>query len=182
LRFLLSVALAVTMLMSVAAPAAAYHWWGPSPSPSPFPSPSPSPTPAPTDRVRAVEQEVERLINQERTSRGLPALTVDSRLVASSRAHSQDMADYNYLAHSTPDGRSWIAYLNDRGIDYRWAGEIIAYNHASDAETARYVVNQWMGSSGHRNIILNSNPTHVGAGYAKAANGRQYHTVQFIRP
>jgi uncharacterized protein YkwD len=46
------------------------------------------------------------------------------------------------------------------GISYRWAGEIIAYNSASDAETARYVVNQWMNSSGHRSIILSSNPTH----------------------
>ncbi|NLM80523.1 MAG: SafA/ExsA family spore coat assembly protein, partial [Clostridiales bacterium] len=46
--------------------------------------------------LKTFESEVIRLINQERTSRGLPALTTDWQLSRVARYKSQDMVDRGY--------------------------------------------------------------------------------------
>ena len=52
--------------------------------------------------LKTFESEVIRLINQERTSRGLPALTTDWQLSRVARYKSQDMVDRGYFSHYSP--------------------------------------------------------------------------------
>ena len=44
------------------------------------------------------------LVNEYRQNSGRSTLTVDSRLTAAARAHSEDMVARNFFDHVTPDG------------------------------------------------------------------------------
>lgn len=123
--------------------------------------------------VLTYEEEVVRLVNKERTARGLSPLTVDWQLSRVARYKSQDMCDRNYFSHTSPTYGSPFQMIKSFGISYRTAGENIAKGH----KTPEAVVNGWMNSSGHRANILNASFTKIGVGYV--ANGN-YWTQMFI--
>ncbi len=123
--------------------------------------------------VSSYEKEVIRLVNKERTSRSLPALSEDWQLSRVARYKSQDMKDRSYFSHTSPTYGSPFEMMKNFGISYRSAGENIAKGQRTPAE----VVNDWMNSPGHRANILNSSYTHIGVGYVKDGN---YWTQMFI--
>lgn len=124
----------------------------------------------------AFQNEVVSLVNQERTSRGLGALSVDSALTKTATLKSQDMAKNNYFDHTSPTYGSPFDMMKQFGITYRTAGENIAAGQTSPAQ----VMDGWMNSEGHRANILNSSFTKIGVGVAQNAGGRYYWTQQFI--
>ena len=124
--------------------------------------------------VTSFEQEVIRLVNVERTKRGLSALEADWQLSRVARYKSQDMHDNKYFSHTSPTYGSTFQMMKSFGISYRSAGENIARGQRTPAA----VVNAWMNSSGHRANILNASFTHIGVGYV--ADGH-YWTQMFIR-
>lgn len=124
--------------------------------------------------VTSFEQEVIRLVNVERTKRGLSALEADWQLSRVARYKSQDMHDNKYFSHTSPTYGSPFQMMKSFGISYRSAGENIARGQRTPAA----VVNAWMNSSGHRANILNASFTHIGVGYV--ADGH-YWTQMFIR-
>lgn len=119
------------------------------------------------------EREVVRLVNKERTQRGLKELTYDWQLSRVARYKSQDMSDNNYFSHISPTYGSPFEMMKSFGISYKTAGENIAKGQA----TPEAVVNAWMNSSGHRANILNTSFTKIGVGYV--AKGK-YWTQMFI--
>ena len=123
--------------------------------------------------VSNYEQEVVRLVNIERTSRGLAALEYDWQLSRVARYKSQDMKDNSYFSHTSPTYGSPFNMMKSFDISYRTAGE----NIAKGQRTPAAVVNAWMNSSGHRANILNSSFTHIGVGYVSSGN---YWTQMFI--
>lgn len=126
-----------------------------------------------TDEITAIEQEVVRLVNIERTKQGLTALKSNDELSAVARLKSQDMRTNNYFSHTSPAYGSPFEMMKQFGISYSYAGENIARGQTS----AQDVVNAWMNSTGHRQNILNSNYTEIGVGLDK--NG-YYWTQMFI--
>ena len=124
--------------------------------------------------VTDFEAEVIRLVNVERTKRGLSALQSDWQLSRVARYKSQDMHDNKYFSHTSPVYGSPFQMMKSFGITYRSAGENIARGQRTPAA----VVNAWMNSSGHRANILNASFTHIGVGYV--ADGH-YWTQMFIR-
>lgn len=123
--------------------------------------------------VSDYEKEVDRLVNVERTSRGLSSLSHDWELSRVARYKSQDMKDNNYFSHTSPTYGSPFQMMKSFGITYRTAGE----NIAKGQHTPQAVVTAWMNSSGHRANILNSSFTHIGVGYVE--NGK-YWTQMFV--
>lgn len=123
--------------------------------------------------VSDYEKEVVRLVNVERTSRGLSSLSHDWELSRVARYKSQDMKDNNYFSHTSPTYGSPFQMMKSFGITYRTAGE----NIAKGQHTPQAVVTAWMNSSGHRANILNSSFTHIGVGYVE--NGK-YWTQMFV--
>ena len=119
------------------------------------------------------EKEVVRLVNKERTARGLSALTMDWELSRVARYKSQDMHDQNYFSHTSPTYGSPFDMMSAFGISYRSAGE----NIAKGQKTPQAVVNAWMNSSGHRANILNASFTKIGVGYVADGN---YWTQMFV--
>lgn len=116
-------------------------------------------------------------INQLRTERGLHALPVDGHLATVAAGWSARMAGGAGLAHN-PDHRGQYGWATED------AREVVGYASASGAsveELALRVVQVWMGSGGHRGIILGAGWTDLGVGCVRAADGRLYATANVIR-
>lgn len=126
------------------------------------------------DAVLSYENEVIRLVNEQREKNGLNRLQADWELSRVARFKSQDMKDNKYFSHTSPTYGTPFEMIKNFGISYKSAGENIAKGQA----TPQAVVNAWMNSSGHRANILNSTYTKIGVGYV--ADGR-YWTQMFIR-
>ena len=125
------------------------------------------------NETRRYETEVVRLVNVERSKKGLTPLTEDWQLSRVARYKSQDMCDKNYFSHTSPTYGSPFNMMKNFGISYRSAAE----NIAKGQSTPEAVVKAWMNSSGHRANILNPSFTKIGVGYV--SNGR-YWTQMFI--
>ena len=111
-------------------------------------------TPAPD-----LEEQMLKLVNEERTSRGLKPLTMDPDLIPVARAHDQDMWERSYFSHYTPEGKDPFERMKDAHITYRAAGENLAL-----APTLQIAHTGLMNSPGHRANILNPSFGRVGIG------------------
>ncbi|MED7922776.1 CAP domain-containing protein [Nonomuraea sp. LP-02] len=150
----------------------------PSGSPTATPTPSTSPTTGPTGGAvgTAEENEVVRLVNDERAKAGCGPLTHNAQLRAAAFGHSDDMAKQNYFSHTSKDGRSFTDRIRAAGFTggSAWA-ENIAFGQSSPAS----VMQSWMNSAGHKANILNCRYNLIGVGAAKNAQGRIYWTQDF---
>ena len=126
------------------------------------------------DTVLSYENEVIRLVNEQRVKNGLKELQADWELSRVARFKSQDMKDNKYFSHTSPVYGTPFEMIKNFGISYKSAGENIARGQA----TPQAVVNAWMNSSGHRANILNSTYTKIGVGYVPEG---KYWTQMFIR-
>lgn len=131
----------------------------------------------PTD-IRTQENEVIRLVNVERTKRGLQPLKANWELSRVARLKSQDMANKGYFSHQSPTYGSPFNMMENFGIRFSSAGENIAYGQKTPAQ----VMTAWMNSPGHRANILSPSYTEIGVGLARNKNGVPYWTQMFIKP
>ncbi|NLM12457.1 MAG: SafA/ExsA family spore coat assembly protein, partial [Epulopiscium sp.] len=74
------------------------------------------------DDVKALENEVIRLVNVERAKNGLPALKANWELSRVARMKSQDMINKNYFAHQSPTYGSPFDMMENFGIRFSSAG------------------------------------------------------------
>ena len=121
----------------------------------------------------AFANEVVRLVNEERAKAGLPALTVDRGAASAAQVRAKEIE--RSFSHTRPDGSSFNSALTEAGVNFRGAGENIAYGQNSPEK----VMEGWMNSSGHRANILNGNFTKIGVGHYKSASGVDYWTQLF---
>lgn len=105
------------------------------------------------------EAEMIELINKERVSRGLKALTFDSKLRDVGRVHSQDMFKRGYFSHYSPEGENAADRAERLGVNYLVIGENLAY-----APTLELAHRGLMNSEGHRANILSSDYEKIGVG------------------
>jgi uncharacterized YkwD family protein/spore coat assembly protein SafA len=125
------------------------------------------------DDVKAIENKVAQLVNQERAKKGLQPLAINWQLARVARYKSADMAAKNYFSHTSPTYGSPFNMMENFGIRFSSAGE----NIAKGQTTPEQVMNAWMNSPGHRANILNSSYTIIGVGYVVDGN---YWTQLFI--
>ncbi len=121
---------------------------------------------------------VVELVNRDRAAYGLPALTVDPRLSAVAREHSEDMAAAGYFAHVSPSSGDISDRLRVTGQPTTLAMENLAHSPSlTEAEEGL------MRSPGHRAAILSREVTHLGVGVARSADDAMYLVTQvFTRP
>jgi uncharacterized protein YkwD len=100
------------------------------------------------------------LVNQERTSRGIKQLVLDSKLRDLARSYGMEMFENGFFSHiSAVNGSTPADRANQYGISYFVIGENLAY--APDV----YVAHQGlMNSEGHRKNILSEDYGRVGMG------------------
>ncbi len=128
--------------------------------------------------LKAIEDEVVRLVNQQRAAAGLTQLTNNWQASRVARIKSQDMIDSKYFAHISPTYGSPFKMLESFGLRFSAAAENIAMGQRS----AQEVMNSWLNSPGHKANIFSKSVTHIGVGVAKASNGTLYFTQLFLKP
>ncbi|MCI9361371.1 MAG: hypothetical protein HFG65_10510 [Hungatella sp.] len=107
------------------------------------------------------------LVNEERAKAGLSAVQPSETIAGAANIRAQEIV--SNFSHTRPDGTSFGTVLRQAGINYRGAGENIAYGQRTPEE----VMDAWMNSSGHRANILNPDYTNIGIGYYET-NGVKY--------
>lgn len=116
-----------------------------------------------------------RLINEERTNRGIPKLKIDNELNQSALLKAKDMINRDYFEHYAFGLTPWD-FIKLSDYNYLYAGE----NLAMDFNTAEGMVKAWMSSPEHRDNILSPDYTESGIGIVKGEfteNGKSRDTV-----
>ena len=111
--------------------------------------------------VGNLEYEILDRINEYRTEEGLEALYLDGYLcaIASCRGYEASLV----WSHTRPDGRSFATVLDDYGYGAGTAQELLAYATGD----AGAMVDKWMSSDSHRDILLGGYTT-LGVGVYRA--------------
>lgn len=126
--------------------------------------------------LSADEQEMVKLVNEERTKLGIAPLQVDTELAKVARVKAQDMVNNKYFSHTSPTYGSPFDMMKKFGIRYSAAGENIAKN---GSVLKAHV--SLMNSDGHRKNILSTNYSHIGIGIVRDQNGYVTICQMFIR-
>ncbi len=118
-----------------------------------------------------VEREMLALINQERASRGLDPLQLETQLNDSSEDHSAWMLDTDRFSHTGAGGSSATQRMQMAGFDLEgsWrTGENIAWQSERGApgisDDVAQLHENLMNSPGHRANILNPDFRYIGIG------------------
>lgn len=110
------------------------------------------------------------LVNKERRAKGLKVLGWRKELSDVGRKHCLDMFERGYFSHYTPEGKSPFDRMDMAKIEYKAAGENLAY-----APTVEVAHNGLMNSEGHRENILRPEFGRLGVGVIDGGiNGKMF--------
>lgn len=113
------------------------------------------------------ENTILALINQARTSRGLPALNLNTQLTEAAWRHSKDMGCNDFTSHNGSDGTNWYDRVRAQGFaNYNSARENIYAGNVPFGADPQGTFNWWMNSQIHRDNILFATTTDVGVAVA----------------
>ena len=121
------------------------------------------------------------LTNSKRSALGLVALRADPALMAIARDRAGVMASNDVMSHREPDGTKVFDRMNDAGLTWYAAGEIIAWNRYPAEYSTAEAIRAWMASPGHRAIMVSTGYNYVGFGAAISASGRRYYAGVFAK-
>lgn len=128
-----------------------------------------------------IRMAIHQQVNEERTSRGLPALSYSQQLEDVAQYHSDDMAEEGYFSHESPAGVSMKERYRRHGAPCIGGGENIYKTQSSasaEEALARETVDAWMNSPGHRRNILRERFNSQALGIAEG-DGWVYVTQNF---
>ncbi len=123
------------------------------------------------------EKAILELTNKEREKEKLPALKPNARLFQAARAHSQNMANQDWMLHEL-DGKGPGERIGAAGYRHHGYSENIAYG-IRDLEK---IMKMWMDSEVHRANILDKRRQEIGIGIAYNERDRPYYTQVFATP
>jgi len=110
--------------------------------------------------------------NLRRISRGLAPLKAAAELMEAAQFHSDWMAEHNCFAHHCDGEPSTLERLENAGyLNRTCSGEVVAGGQS----TAGEVVDYWMNSPQHHDIILSSAYREAGGGYAFSDSATYHH-------
>lgn len=106
-------------------------------------------------------------VNRRRAEAGCRSVRLPVSLTRAAQAHSADMAAHQRLDHTGSDGSRPQERLRAAGYRADHSGEAVA----SAPVTAGAVVESWMASRPHRNMILTCHYRDAGVGRADGSGG-----------
>ncbi len=113
------------------------------------------------------ERRLARLLNDQRATLGLRPLRLDHRLRDVAHIRVRDMATKHYFAHQHSDGRYAWDIMSDEGINWYWAGEILAWNnYGTLRESTDAAARGWRESPTHWAIVKDPDYNYFHFGYA----------------
>ena len=100
-------------------------------------------------------------INAVRAAYGLYPFAYASSAAFDAAAIRAQECTY-YLSHTRPDGRPYYTALDECGVSYGYAAEILVAYGSSIQDN----LNWWLSEPGHAAIVLSSSDTYIAVGYA----------------
>lgn len=104
------------------------------------------------------------LTNDERMKRNIRILKVNSGLNKSAKLKCLNMVKKDYWKHTAPDGTEPWTFINKAGVEYKSAGENLAYGFITNEQ----VISGWMNSKTHKANILDKRFRAVGFGICES--------------
>ncbi|MBI2028307.1 MAG: hypothetical protein HYT07_01735 [Candidatus Levybacteria bacterium] len=98
------------------------------------------------------------LTNTKRQENGIHSLSLNAQLSEAASKKADDMFQYGYWAHNSPEGKTPWVFIKGAGYNYVYAGENLARGFTSTED----VINAWMESPTHKANMLSSNYQDVG--------------------
>ncbi len=129
---------------------------------------------APAYDVNTLALQAFNAINDHRLSKGLPPLMWNPYLFEAACKRANELVQR--FSHTRPDGRGFETAIYDKGMDFNTAGETIA-NGMMDGQE---VVNAWINSTKHREVLESKYMTNVGIGVFIAPDGSVYYVGSFL--
>jgi len=133
--------------------------------------------PDPTRVARVIVAET----NQARDEAGRDPVVPHVKLVRVAQAFADYLAKTDRFSHRA-DGSSPAQRARAGGYAWCYIAENIAWESRSVAwesdELAHQLVQDWLGSSGHRRNLLDANMHDIGVGIAHAAKTNRWYAVQ----
>jgi uncharacterized protein YkwD len=130
------------------------------------------PAPADASTATTMAAQIVRLMNADRTARGLAAYRTWTALSNLATDRAGNMAARNTLSHTAAGGSVGTA-LSRRGIQWYTYGEAIGssgYPYGSQA--ASHLYSMWKGSSAHRALMFSAKFNYVGVGIVYRSSTR----------
>jgi len=124
------------------------------------------------------KNEILAFINNSRASAGLPQLQENDLLSIAAEKKADDMLAKQYFSHTSPDNKTPWFFIKNEGYRYSAAGENLAIDYVSAADTHSALMN----SPSHRANILNPSYTQIGIAIEKGffENHESILVVQFF--
>lgn len=127
----------------------------------------------------ALVNEVLRLVNVERTSRGLNALTLNETLSGAAEDYCCEMIEGGFFSHDNPlNGEG----PGERAIKAGYVFLAVGENLAAGQRTPEQAMDDWMASQGHRENILGIQWQEVGIGVRTGGEYGAYWVQLFGNP
>jgi uncharacterized protein YkwD len=105
------------------------------------------------------EKQMFKLVNNERTSRGIAALSFSDALVSIGTAHCEDMLENGYFSHYSQNGLSPFDRMAESNITFNFAGENLAL-----APSVDLAMKGLIQSPEHKENILSTDFHKIGIG------------------
>jgi uncharacterized protein YkwD len=102
-----------------------------------------------------------RLVNEYRSSKGLPALSLESHATAAAAILAKDMARHDQMSHLGPNGADLQKRLTMSGYRFKVAAENVSVGQRSFAQ----IVEGWKQSPPHSRNMLLADAKHMGIAY-----------------
>lgn len=121
----------------------------------------------------AMESDILDLVNNHRKGLNLSELSTLNIISSVASGHTNYMIDAGQISHDNFPQRAQNLMDNTNA---KTVSENVAYGYG----TAQGVLNGWLNSEGHKNIIENPDFTHFGISTKSNSEGRNYFTHIFI--
>lgn len=124
---------------------------------------------------RKAEQLIRERINDERAAAGVPGVASAEALATAARDHSEDMAERDFYAHKTPEGAGpsdRAGCVAGENIHRGEIGEMRnvdgdkTYQTGDVQQLAAYVIEGWVLSQDHYELMTSQRWDRVGVGVA----------------
>ena len=101
--------------------------------------------------------------NSERSERGMSVVVVHPQLQSAAEAKATEMARRGVFQHTLPNGMTAWDFMREAGYQHERAGENLAVHFVNEHD----VVEAWLNSPSHRDILLDADYEHIGIGIAR---------------
>lgn len=139
----------------------------------------------PVEYKADIEEQILVLVNQERAKVGAKPLAMNETLRNMARYKSNDMLQYEYFDHTSPNIGGLSNLAKKFNYSYTALGENIWMSKASSADylrqntTAAKIMNGWMNSPGHKANVLNTSFGKIGIGVTLSSDGLSHASQEF---